>query len=106
MSLMEFNKLYLKPLTAFAIGLLLIIAIDFAIRHFTGTLNTLGLPETLWFSLQLLTGIFASILFWKNTAQKSIPIRLAYYIPLLLAFLIFYTLIIYVYVIETAIDGF
>ena len=103
---MDFKKFYLTPLIAFAIGLLLIIAIDFAMRHFTGTLNTLGLPETLWFSFQLLAGIFASIQFWKNTAQKSIPIRLAYYIPLLLAFLILYILIIYGYVIETAIDGF
>ena len=103
---MDFKKFYLTPLTLFTIGLLFIVAIDFAIRHFTGASNSLGIPETLWFSLHVLVGIFASILFWKNTGQKSISIRLAYFIPLLFAFLILYTLIIYGYVIETAIDGF
>lgn len=103
---MDFKKFYVTPLTLFTIGLLIIVAIDFAMRHFTDTSNTLGLPEILWFSLQALVGIFASILFWRNTGQKSISIRLAYFIPLLLAFLILYTLIVYGYVIETAIDGF
>ena len=103
---MDFKKFYLTPLTAFTIGLLLIVAIDFAVRHFVGTPNSLGLPEILWFSLQVLVGVFASVLFWKNAGQKSISIRLVYFIPLLLAFLVMYILIIYGYVIETAIDGF
>lgn len=103
---MDFKKFYLIPLTVFTTGLLFIVAIDFTIRHFTGTANTLGLPETLWFSLHVLVGIFSSILFWKIAGQKSISIRLVYFIPLLLAFLVMYILIIYGYVIETAIDGF
>lgn len=103
---MDLKKLYLTPLSVFTIGLLFIVAIDFAIRDFTGSPNTLGLPETVCYSLHGLVGIFASILFWKNTGQKSISVRLAYFIPLLFAFLILYTLIIYGYVIGTAIDGF
>ena len=103
---MEFKKLYLTPLTLFTVGQLLIVAIDFAIRQFTGTPNSLGLPEILWFSLHVLVGVFASILFWKNAGHRSISIRLVYFIPLLLAFLVMYILIIYGYVIETAIDGF
>jgi hypothetical protein len=103
---MDFKKFYLAPLTVFTIGLLFIVTLDFALRHFVGTQNTLGLPETLWFSLQVLAGVFASILFWKNAGQKPIFIKLGYLISLLLAFLILYTLIIYGYVIETAIDGF
>lgn len=103
---MDLKKFYLTPITLFTIGLLFIIAIDFAIRHFTGATNSLGLPEILWFSLHGLVGIFASILFWKNSGQKSISIRLVYFVPLLLAFLILYILIIYGYVIETTIDGF
>lgn len=103
---MNFKKFYLTPIILFSSGLLLIIAVDFSIRQFTGTTNTLGLPEILWFSLHVLVGVFASILFWKNAGQKSIYIRLAYFVPLLLVFLILYILIIYGYVIETAIDGF
>lgn len=106
MNIMDFKKFYLTPLTVVAAGLLFIVAIDFAIRHLTGNQNSLGLPEILWFSLQVLAGVFASILFWKNAGQKPIFIKLGYLIPLLLAFLILYTLIIYGYVIETAIDGF
>lgn len=103
---MDLKKFYLTPLALFTTGLLFVIAIDFAVRNFTGTQNTLGLPEILWFSLHVLVGIFASALFWKNAGQKSISIKLVYFIPLLLVFLIFYSLIIYGYVIGTAIDGF
>lgn len=103
---MDLKKLYLTPLALFTTSLLFIIAIDFVVRSLTGTQNTLGLPEILWFSLHVLVGIFATTLFWKNAGQKSISIKLIYFIPLLLAFFIFYSLIIYGYVIGTAIDGF
>ncbi|EIK43070.1 hypothetical protein O59_004174 [Cellvibrio sp. BR] len=103
---MNYKKTHLTPIIWFSVGLILIVVIDFSLRSYTGHTNNLGLPEALWFSLHGVVGIFAALVFWKNTTQKSILVRLIYFIPLLLAFIIMYTLIIYGYVFGTHIDGF
>ena len=103
---MNYKKTYLTPIIWFSVGLILIAVIDFSLRSYTGHTNDLGLPETLWFLLHGIVGIFTTLVFWRNTAQKSILVRLVYFIPLLLAFIILYTLIIYGYVFGTHIDGF
>lgn len=103
---MEFEKNYLKSISLFAFGLLLIVAADFAIRAYKGGANSLGLPEAVWFSLHILVGIFSAMQFWKNSFQKTIWIRIGCTLLLLLAFVVVYVLIIYGYVIGTEIDGF
>jgi cell division protein FtsW (lipid II flippase) len=103
---MEFGKNYLKSISLFAFGLLLIVATDFAIRAYRGDANNLGLPEAVWFSFHILAGIFSAIQFWKNSFQKPIWIRIGCTLLLLLAFVVMYILIIYGYVIGTEIDGF
>ncbi len=103
---MNYKKTCFTPIICFSVGLILVVVIDFATRSYAGHTNNLGLPETLWFSLHGVVGVFATLLFWKSAVQKSILVRLVYFIPLLLAFLILYTLIIYGYVFGTKIDGF
>lgn len=103
---MNYKKTYLTPIIWFSVGLILIVVIDFSLRSYTGHTNDLGLPETLWFLFHGIVGIFTTLMFWRNTAQKSILVRLVYFIPLLLAFIILYTLIIYGYVLGSKIDSF
>lgn len=103
---MNYKKIYLTPIIWFSVGLILVVAIDFSLRSYAGHTNNLGLPEALWFLLHGIVGTFAMLVFWKNTQQKSILVRITSFILLLLAFFILYALIIYGYVIGTHIDSF
>ncbi len=103
---MDLKKYYLSPTIFFAIGLILIAAVDYGIRLARKIEYSLGLPEPIWFSLQLIVLAVATITFWKSTSTEKLNSRLIYSLPQLALFLIFYILIIYGYVLGTSIDSF
>jgi hypothetical protein len=102
----DLKRAYLTPAIIFAASLILIIGVDFSLRKIQGIENGLGLPEFLWFSLQVIAGLATAFTFWKRTKQLGSRSRLGYFTLLLMISLVLYTLIIYSYVLGTAIDSF
>ena len=103
---MELKKVYFLPIGLFALGLLILISIDYSIRKYTGNIYNLGLPELVWFLFQLLFASASITLFFRNIRYIPIKSKLAMGLMLIVTGIIIYTLIIYGYVIGTHIDGF
>ncbi len=103
---MEIKKAYFLPASLFALGLFILIVIDYSIRQYTGSLYSLGLPELVWFLFQILFAIASIVLFLRNIRFIPIKSKLVVGSMLIVSGIIIYTLIIYGYVIGTQIDGF
>lgn len=103
---MDIKRTYLIPSALFAAGLLALITLDYSIRHFTGTLYGLGLPETIWFFFQIVVALASLTLSFRNARSMSIRNKLLLGSALIISGLVVYFFIIYGYVIGTRIDGF
>lgn len=103
---MEIKKVYFFPASLFTLGLLTLIVIDYSVRRYGGALYSLGLPELVWFSFQILFASAAIALFLRNTRFMPIKSKLMIGSMLIVTGIVIYILIIYGYVIGTQVDGF
>lgn len=103
---MDFKKGYRKSLLIFVFGLLSLVAVDYSIRQFVETTNTLGMPEVVWFAFQIIISVVSFYVFIKNTHALPISKKMISSLLLLLLGAVVYLGIIYGYVFSTQIDGF
>jgi glucan phosphoethanolaminetransferase (alkaline phosphatase superfamily) len=103
---MDFKKGYRQALLILVLGLLLLVAVDYLIRQFTGSPNNLGMPEVVWFSLQIIISLVSFFVFIKNIQTLPISKKILSSLLLLLIGAVVYLCVIYGYVLSTQIDGF
>jgi glucan phosphoethanolaminetransferase (alkaline phosphatase superfamily) len=103
---MDIKKDYGQALLIFVFGLLSLVVVDYLMRQFTGSPNNLGMPEVVWFSLQIIISVVSFFIFIKNIQTLPISKKIISSLLLLLMGAVVYICIIYGYVFSTQIDGF
>lgn len=103
---MDFKKGYGQSLLIFVFGLLSLVAVDYLIRQFVETTNTLGMPEVVWFAFQIIISVVSFYVFIKNSHALPNSKKIISSLLLLLIGAVVYLGIIYGYVLSTQIDGF
>ncbi|MFT4764410.1 MAG: hypothetical protein ACI9OH_001504 [Oleispira sp.] len=71
---MDFKKDYGQALLIFVFGLLSLVVVDYLIRQFAGSPNNLGMPEMVWFALQVIISL-VSLLFLSKIFKRFPSVR-------------------------------
>jgi hypothetical protein len=103
---MDFKKDYGQALLIFVFGLLSLVVVDYLMRQFAGLPNNLGMPEMVWFALQVIISLVSFFVFIKNIQTLPISKKIVSSLLLLLIGAVMYLCVIYGYVFSTQIDGF
>ncbi|CCK75731.1 hypothetical protein OLEAN_C15550 [Oleispira antarctica RB-8] len=103
---LDIKKGYGQSLLIFVLGLLSLVVADYSMRQFTGSPNNLGMPEVVWFALQVIISVVLIFVFIKNIQTLPISKKIISSLLLLLIGAVMYICIIYGYVFSTQIDGF
>lgn len=103
---MDIKKGYGQSLLIFVLGLLALVVVDYSMRQFAGSPNNLGMPEIVWFALQIIISVVSFFVFIKNIQTLPISKKILSSLLLLLIGAVVYLCIIYGYVFSTQIDGF
>jgi glucan phosphoethanolaminetransferase (alkaline phosphatase superfamily) len=103
---MDIKKDYGQSLLIFVLGLLSLVVADYSIRQFAGSPNNLGMPEVVWFALQVIISVVSIFVFIKNIQTLPISKKIISSLLLLLIGAVVYICVIYGYVFSTQIDGF
>ena len=103
---MDVKKDYGQSLLIFVFGLLSLVVVDYSMRQFAGSPNNLGMPEMVWFALQIIITAVSLFIFTKNIQMLSVSKKIISTLLFILLVAVVYLCVIYGYVLSTQVDGF
>ena len=103
---LDIKKGYGQALLIFVFGLLSLVVVDYSMRQFAGSPNNLGMPEMVWFALQIIITAVSLFIFTKNIQMLSVSKKIISTLLFILLVAVVYLCVIYGYVLSTQVDGF
>jgi len=95
---------FIRALLIWFIGLPISIALSFTLRY-VGDVNSLGMPELLWFFMHLCIFVFSIIKVYTSINQMELLKKITVILSVILTYGAYYTVLTWIYVIESGIDS-